>query len=116
MPPSQSPKQIKSSDKDNGDTEELENEKPPSAIALEAASKANPAIQKKLLKTNQSKDDLNLKDPATLKPIDTHKQQRTLKSTIKKFNLDYNKITGLANFNDISKDPLALPPYAKPQA
>ena len=36
-----------------------------------------------------------------------------MKSAIKPFKIDQNKLTGLPNFTEISKDPLALPPYAR---
>ena len=48
-----------------------------------------------------------------LKPVETHKKQVTLKSVMKPFKSDFNKLTGLVNFTDLSKDPLALPAYAK---
>ena len=112
MPPRASPKQIKS---DPGDTDEQDQEKPPSAIALEAAAKADPKSQKKLLVTNKSKDDLIHQDLTCLKPVETHKKEHALKSSIKQFKLDFNKLTGLSNFTEISKEPLALPAYAKPE-
>ena len=52
-----------------------------------------------------------------LTPIDTHKdaaKQVGIKKTIKNFEIDKNKLTGLRNFTEISLDPLALPPYALP--
>ena len=47
--------------------------------------------------------------------METHKKEHTLKSVIKPFKIDQNKLTGLQNFTEISKDPLALPSYAKPE-
>ena len=32
---------------------------------------------------------------------------------MKPFKSDFNKLTGLINFTELSKDPLALPAYAK---
>ena len=114
LPPKPSPKQIKSFDKDNGDTDEQElDAKPPSAIALEAAAKASPAGKKKLLVTNNSRDDLVHREIAEIKPVETHKKEHTLKSVIKPFTSDFNKLTGLSNFTKLSKDPLALPTYAR---
>ena len=52
-----------------------------------------------------------------LVPIETHKdasKQTGLKRTIKQFEIDRNKLTGLRNFTDLSPDPLALPHYALP--
>lgn len=43
-----------------------------------------------------------------------HRREVTLKSTIKPFKIDNNRLTGLKNFTDICKDPLALPSYAQP--
>lgn len=63
--------------------------------------------------------DLIYKDPNTLTAVTTHKNEeknKNLKSAIKKYNLDNNHITGLKNFTDISKDPLALPAYALPDS
>ena len=51
-----------------------------------------------------------------MKPVEAHKQDKKLKSAIKTHQIDYNKLTGLANFTQLSKDPLALPAYAKPDA
>ena len=66
--------------------------------------------------TNFSKDDLVHQDIATLKPVDNHKKEKKVKSAIKPFNLDMNKLTGLSNFTEISKEPLALPAYAKQES
>ena len=42
-----------------------------------------------------------------------HKQERTdVKSALKPFKIDNNKLTGLKNFTTICKDPLAIPAYA----
>lgn len=90
-------------------------QKPPSTVAKEAASKAKEKKSTKhKLVTNDSKEDLILKPVADLKPVSAHKKQPTLKSAIKTFKIDNNKLTGLKNFNDLAKDPLALPPYALP--
>jgi len=73
--------------------------------------------QKKTLVTNKSSDDLVHKKAEELTPIDTHKdaaKQTGIKKTIKQFEIDRNKLTGLRNFTDISLDPLALPHYALP--
>ena len=78
---------------------------------------------KKNLVTNLSEkdemSDLIYKDPATLTAVTTHKNEeknKTLKSAIKKYNIDNNQLTGLKNFTEICKDPLALPPYALPES
>lgn len=93
-------------------------EKPPSAVAAEAlADKANKEPKKKVLTlvTNASKDDLVHRLPADIKPIMNHKQEKTdLKPSLKPFKIDNNKLTGLKNFTQICKDPLALPHYALP--
>ena len=50
-------------------------------------------------------------------PIATHKDASKLtglKKTIKNFQIDINKLTGLRNFTELSPDPLALPHYALP--
>ena len=67
--------------------------------------------------TNKSCEDLVHKKTEDLTPIETHKdpsKQTGLKRTIKQFEIDRNKLTGLRNFTDLSPDPLALPPYALP--
>lgn len=38
-----------------------------------------------------------------------------MKSSLKPFKIDQNQLTGLRNFTEISKDPLALPAYALPE-
>ena len=56
--------------------------------------------------------DLIYKDPNTLTAVTTHKNEeknKNLKSAIKKYNIDNNQLTGLKNFTEICKDPLALP-------
>lgn len=65
------------------------------------------------LKTNKSNEDLNIKaeDPSKLNKIDTHIKGRPKKSAIKPFKIDNNKLTGLENFVEIAKNPLALPDY-----
>lgn len=70
---------------------------------------------KEKLKTNKSKEDLIIKaeDPSKLQRIDCHKKldNKPKKSAIKPFKIDNNKLTGLENFTDISKNPLSLPDY-----
>ena len=47
-----------------------------------------------------------------IKPVENHKREKnTAKSAIKKFNLDYNNMTGIANFSEICKDPLRIPQH-----
>ena len=61
--------------------------------------------------------DLIYKDPNNLNAIITHKNEeknKSLKSAIKPYKIDNNQLTGLKNFTDLSKDPLALPSYALP--
>ena len=90
-------------------------EAPPAA--KEAADQPAKEEQKKTLVTNKSCEDLVHKKTEDLTPIETHKdpsKQTGLKRTIKQFEIDRNKLTGLRNFTDISPDPLALPPYALP--
>jgi hypothetical protein len=43
----------------------------------------------------------------------SHKKESKPKECIKPFNLDVNQITGLVNFSEISKDPLAIPFYGQ---
>ena len=67
--------------------------------------------------TNKSCEDLVHKVAEELVPIDNHKlaeKQTGIKRTIKPFEIDRNKLTGLRNFTDISPNPLALPHYALP--
>lgn len=48
--------------------------------------------------------DLIYKDPNTITAVNTHKNEeknKNLKSAIKKFNIDNNKLTGLKNFTEI---------------
>lgn len=69
------------------------------------------------LVTNKSSEDLVHKVAEDLTPIDVHKdaaKKSSLKSAIKPFQIDVNKLTGLSNFTQLSPDPLALPPYALP--
>lgn len=71
------------------------------------------------LQTNFSKDDLRIKVEDTSKPlnkVDNHRKtdNKPKKSTIKPFTLDNNKLTGIENFTEICKDPLALPDYYFP--
>lgn len=69
--------------------------------------------------TNVSEADLIYKDPSTMDVITTHKNEdknKGLKSSIKPFKIDQNQLTGLRNFTDICKDPLALPSYALPDS
>ena len=85
--------------------------------AKEAPEQPAKEEQKKTLVTNKSSEDLIHKKAEELTPIETHKdasKQTGLKRTIKQFEIDRNKLTGLRNFNEISPDPLALPPYALP--
>ena len=52
-----------------------------------------------------------------MEAVTTHKNEeknKGLKSTIKPFKIDQNQLTGLRNFTDLCKDPLALPSYALP--
>ena len=59
--------------------------------------------------------DLIYKDPNNLNVIMTHRNPKQgLKSAIKQYKIDNNQLTGLKNFTDICKDPLALPAYALP--
>ena len=44
--------------------------------------------------------------------VTSHKNEKTTKSCIKPFKIDNNQLTGLKNFTEISKEPLALPSYA----
>lgn len=66
---------------------------------------------KKLLKTNKSEEDLELKDLNNLPKVTAHrdKPKSCLKNTIKPFKLDVNQLTGIKNFTDISQDPYAIP-------
>lgn len=70
---------------------------------------------KEKLKTNKSQEDLIIKaeDPSKLQRIVCHKktEKNTRKSSIKPFKIDNNKLTGLENFSEISKNPLSLPDY-----
>lgn len=70
---------------------------------------------KEKLKTNKSHEDLIIKAevPAQLKKVDNHRQKdnHPKKSTIKPFKLCNNKLTGIDNFTEISKNPLTLPEY-----
>ena len=69
--------------------------------------------------TNASGADLIYKDPDGLEAVTTHKnddKNKGLKASIKPFKIDQNQLTGLRNFTEISKDPLALPAYALPES
>lgn len=84
---------------------------------LDEENKGDVEKQKAGLVTNKSCEDLVHKKVEDLVPIDTHKQpekQTGLKKTIKTFQIDTNKLTGLKNFSELSPDPLALPAYALP--
>lgn len=73
--------------------------------------------KKKGLVTNDSCEDLVHKKTEDLTPVDNHKlpeKQTGIKRTIKQFNIDTNKLTGLKNFAELSPNPLALPAYALP--
>ena len=62
--------------------------------------------------------DLIYKDPNTMSAVTTHKNEernKSLKSAIKPYKIDNNQLTGLKNFTDLCKDPLALPSYALPE-
>ena len=72
---------------------------------------------KKGLVTNDSKLDLVHKKAEDLTPIENHKdaeRQIGIKRTIKVFELDKNKLTGLKNFTEVRTDPLERPHYALP--
>ena len=61
------------------------------------------------LKTNKSDEDLNLKDIIDLKKVVTHRENEIKKRCIKPFVIDVNHLTGIKNFTQISKNPLAIP-------
>ena len=96
------------------DSKEL---KKPAIVWVDELKDRTEEQKKKGLVTSSSKDDLTHKKLEDLTPVDNHKdpsKQTGKKSTIKPFNLDKNKLTGLKNFTEICADPLALPPYALP--
>lgn len=64
--------------------------------------------------TNKSGDDLNLKENPG--KVENHYKKSALKKTIKHFIIDLNELTGLANFKEISKNPLQIPEYGQPDA
>jgi hypothetical protein len=68
---------------------------------------------KEKLKTNKSNEDLVIKseDPTKLNKIECHRHKKPKKSSIKPFKICNNKLTGLDNFTEISKNPLDLPDY-----
>ncbi len=45
-------------------------------------------------------------------PVDSHKRECEVKSTIKPYKLDLNQTTGIQNFSEIAKNPLKIPQYA----
>jgi hypothetical protein len=59
--------------------------------------------------TSDSGDDLNLKENPG--KVENHYKPNIAKRTIKPFILDINQLTGLPNFKEISKDPLAIPEH-----
>jgi len=64
-----------------------------------------------------SEADLIYKDPSAVDAVTTHKvEHKNIKPVIKPFKIDRNHLTGLRNFTDICKDPLALPVYALPES
>lgn len=95
--------------------EEETSSKPRAIKWIDEGSEKNE--KKNALVTNKSSEDLSHKVVGNLTPIETHKDEQkrlSMKSAIKPFKLDLNKLTGLRNFTEISPDPLALPHYALP--
>lgn len=66
-----------------------------------------------MLVTSKSGDDLIIKEKdGKIQTVENHKQDASKKSAIKNFKLDINTMTGIPNFDKISKDPLKIPQYA----
>ena len=68
------------------------------------------ATQGPALVTNH--EGIDLRDKETVEPVTNHREKKAGKATIKNFNLDLGDLTGLTNFAEISKNPLALPQHA----
>jgi hypothetical protein len=56
------------------------------------------------LVTSKSGDDLNLKENPG--KVENHYKATTTKNSIKPFEIDFDELTGLSNFKEISKNPL----------
>lgn len=72
---------------------------------------SNDGTQNPGLVTSFSKDDLVHKEEEEVAKVETHYRQNDKKSAIKIFKLDLNSITGIPNFNDLSKDPFKIPQH-----
>jgi hypothetical protein len=67
------------------------------------------------LVTNKSSEDLvtKIETNQQIAKVDSHKlkDRQPKKSAMKPYTIDHNKLTGLDNFTEISKNPLLLPDY-----
>ena len=56
-------------------------------------------------------NDPDLRDKEQVERVLTHYHKKQLKSCIKPFTLPVAELTGLENFDQLSKDPLAIPTH-----
>ena len=73
-------------------------------------------LDKEKLVTNKEDDDLIYKEADKIEKVKIHHKEKQLKPAIKKYQMDTNKVTGIANFSQLSKDPLKIPDYGLPQS
>ena len=91
----------------------LEGSKEPRQRTIKWIDNDEEKTQGPMLVTSKSKDDLIVKErDGSIPEVETHKKEHSKKSAIKQFKLDINVLTGIQNFDKLSKDPLKLPQYA----